>query len=210
MKKKTLKIGEILLTLLALLPGLGLLLYYVIGPAAGHMTSDCTDSLRWAQASWLSGRLISDNFSYAALLPFGGNQIFWPFLALFGYGLKAQIWGLAVFVLLFAAALYYFARGFDLSRPASAGLVSVTLLILSSSEKLREILWEHIFYYGLGLLFFCVGFGLTLRILRRDRVKRCAAELSGEGRTLFGRKFLILRSGSAILTDLVLRRRRNG
>ena len=48
------------------------------------------------------------------------------------------------------------------------------------------------------------------RIRRRDRVKRCAAELSGEGRTLFGRKFLILRSGSAILTDLVLRRRRNG
>ena len=170
MNKKLLSIGKGILPVLALLPGLGLVLYYVIGPAAGHMTSDCTDSLRWAQASFLSGRLVSDNFNYAAILPFGGNLIFWPFIALFGYGLKAQIWGLAFFVLLFAAALYYFARGLEMSRLAAAGLVSVTMLILSSSGKLREILWEHIFYYSLGILFFCVGFGLVLRIIKKDRL----------------------------------------
>ena len=169
MGKKLAKTGKVLLPLLALLPGLGLLLYYVTGPAAGHMTSDCTDSLRWAQASFLSGRLVSDNFNYAALLPFGGNLLFWPFIALFGYGLKAQIWGLTVFILLFAGALYYVARGLEMSRTAAAGLVSVTLLILSSSEKLREIMWEHVFYYNLGILFFCVGFGLVLRILKKDR-----------------------------------------
>ncbi len=166
--RKTLK--EIILPVLAVLPGLGLLLYYVLGPAAGHMTSDCTDSLRWAQASYLSGRLVSDNFNYAALLPFGGNLLFWPFIALFGYGLQAQIWGLTVFVLLFAAALYYFARGLDLSRLASAGLVSVMLLLISSSEKLREIMWEHVFYYNLGLLFFCTGFGLVMRILKKSEL----------------------------------------
>ena len=105
MGKKFAKTGKVLLPVLALLPGLAALLYYVTGPAAGHMTSDCTDSLRWAQASFLSGRLVSDNFNYAALLPFGGNLLFWPFIALFGYGLKAQIWGLTLFVLLFAAAL---------------------------------------------------------------------------------------------------------
>ncbi|MBO4872600.1 MAG: hypothetical protein J5496_04205 [Lachnospiraceae bacterium] len=170
MQKKLLTIGKILLPILALLPGLGLILYYIIGPAAGHMTSDCTDSLRWAQASFLSGRLVSDNFSYAGLLPFGGNLIFWPFIALFGYGLKAQLWGLALFAVLFAAALYYFARGLKLGRTAAAGLVSVTMLILSSGSKLREIMWEHIFYYNLGILFFCVGFGLMLRILKHDRL----------------------------------------
>ena len=170
MDKKLLKIVKIVLPVLALLPGLGLILYYIIGPAAGHMTSDCTDSLRWAQASYLSGQLVSDNFNYAGILPFGGNLIFWPFIALFGYGLKAQIWGLAVFAILFAAALYYFARGFELSRTASAGLVSVTMLILSSGSKLREIMWEHIFYYNLGILFFCVGFGLVLRIVKHDRL----------------------------------------
>ena len=160
---------EWILPVLALLPGLLLILYYVTGPAAGHMTSDCTDSLRWGQASYLSGRLISGDFTYAALLPFGGNLIFWPLIALFGYGLQAQIWGMTIFMLLFAGALYYLGRGLKLGRTASAGLVSVSMLLLSSSEKLREIMWEHIFYYNLGILFFCVSFGLALRLRHTGR-----------------------------------------
>ena len=177
--KKTQLLIQAGLTVLVLLPGLFSVLYYVTGPAAGYMTSDSTDSLRWAQASFLSGRLVSDNFGYAALLPFGGNLIFWPFIALFGYGLKAQVWGLAFFVLLFAAGVYYFARGLEMGRIASAGLVSVMLLILSGSNKLREIMWEHIFYYNLGILFFCLGFGLTLRILRKKK------EEDARGRRLY-------------------------
>ena len=124
MKDSLQKIDKKLIPFLAFLPGLILVLYYVLGPSAGHMTSDSTDSLRWAQASYLSGRLVSGNFGYAALLPFGGNQIFLPFIAIFGYSLTAQIAGLAVFVLLFAFALYYFARGLDLSPGQSGGLVS--------------------------------------------------------------------------------------
>lgn len=157
---------RILLPVLAVLPGLALVLYYIIGPAVGHMTSDCTDSLRWAEASYKSGRLISDDFKYAALLPFGGNLLFLPFIALFGFSVRAQICGLVVFALLFAFSLYYLARGLELSRTASAGFVSIVLLTLSASGKLREIMWEHVFYYNLGLLFFCFGFGLALRLIR--------------------------------------------
>ncbi len=169
MKKDTLqKIGAVVGPVLAAMPGLFLILYYIIGPAEGYMTSDCTDSMRWAQASFESGRLVSDRFYYAALLPFGGNLFFWPFIALFGYTMKAQICGLVLHAVLFAAALYYLARGIKLGRTASAGMVSVVMLILSSSPKLREILWEHIFYYNLGILFFCFGFGLALRLIRDD------------------------------------------
>lgn len=156
-----------LLPLLVLALGAALTLYYILGPAEGYMTSDCTDSLRWAQATYESGRLISDDFYYAALLPFGGNLIFLPFIALFGYSMTAQLCGLALFALLFIAALYYFATGLGYSRLTAAGMVSIMLMIMSSSAKLREIMWEHIFYYNLGLLFFCFGFGLALRILRR-------------------------------------------
>lgn len=168
---KALRIFKIAAPILALAPGLILILYYVIGPAAGYMTSDCTDSLRWAQATLESGKLISDEFYYAAILPFGGNLIFLPFVAMFGYSMTAQICGLVVFVLLFAAALYYVARGMELDRTVSAAFVSVVLLIMSSSPKLREIMWEHIFYYNLGLLFFCFGFGLALRILREGGMR---------------------------------------
>ncbi|MBQ6292274.1 MAG: hypothetical protein IJK77_00130 [Lachnospiraceae bacterium] len=157
-----------LLPLAAALPGLAVILYYLLGPAAGFMSTDCIDSLRWAEATLKSGKLISDNFKYAALIPFGGNLVFLPFVALFGFSLKAQIGGLVLFVLLMAAALYYLARGMEYSRLLSAGFVSVFFLIMSISNKLREIMWEHIFYYNLGILFFCFGFGLTLRILRDE------------------------------------------
>ena len=168
---KALRIFKIAAPIFALAPGLILILYYIIGPAAGYMTSDCTDSLRWAQATLESGKLISDEFYYAAILPFGGNIIFLPFVAMFGYSMTAQICGLVVFVLLFAAALYYLARGMNFDRAVSAAFVSVVMLIMSSSPKLREIMWEHIFYYNLGLLFFCFGFGLALRILRKGGLR---------------------------------------
>ncbi len=157
---------SVLLPILAGLFGLAVILYFTLGPSAGYMTSDCADSLRWAEATYRSGRLISDNFKYAALLPFGGNLIFLPFVALWGFSMKAQICGLVVFILLFAAALYYLARGMEYGRLVSAGFVSIVMLTLSASTKLREVMWEHIFYYNLGLLFFCFGFGLALRILR--------------------------------------------
>lgn len=155
---------------LVLAAGAGIILYYIIGPSEGFMTSDCTDSLRWSYATFESGRLVSDNFYYAAILPFGGNLIFLPFIAMFGYSMAAQLCGLTVFALLLIAALYYLARGLGYGRLASSGLVSVTVLILSSSAKLREIMWEHIFYYNLGILFFCFGFGLALRILRKGGI----------------------------------------
>ncbi len=161
-------LGTVVLPLLVLGIGAVLTLYYILGPAEGYMTSDCTDSLRWAQATFESGRLISDNFYYAAILPFGGNIIFLPFIAIFDYSMTAQLCGLALFALLFIAALYYLATGLGYSRLTSAAMVSITLMIMSSSAKLREIMWEHIFYYNLGLLFFCFGFGLALRILRGD------------------------------------------
>ncbi len=155
-----------LLPYLILIFGAGVLLYYIIGPSAGYMTSDCTDSIRWAEATLDSGKLISDEFYYAAILPFGGNLIFLPFVALFGYSMTAQICGLCLFVLLLVGALWYFASGLGYSKLTSASLVTLTLTILASGPKLREIMFEHIFYYNLGILFFCLGFGLALRIVR--------------------------------------------
>ncbi|MBQ9112990.1 MAG: hypothetical protein IJY08_05350 [Clostridia bacterium] len=157
---------SIIATLLILSVGVGTVLYYIIGPAEGFLTSDTVDSIAWANAYFETGELITDQYYYAAILPFGGNQIFYPFLAIFGYGMPAQIGGLVLFTLLLAAALYYMASGVGLSCFGSAGLTTVFMLIMSSSAKLREIMWEHIFYYNLGILFFCFGFGLAVRLIR--------------------------------------------
>lgn len=159
---------SVVLPCLLLLLCAGILLYYIIGPAEGYMSSDCTDSLRWAQAAYESGQLISESFHYAAILPFGGHLVFLPFMALFGYSMTTQVCGLACFALILIAALYYFARGLGYARLTASGMVLITMLILSSSPKLREIMLEHIFYYNLGMLFFCFGFGLALRVLREN------------------------------------------
>ncbi len=157
---------KLVLTLLILSVGVGAVLYYIIGPSQYYMTGDSTDSLRWAQASFESGKLVSPDFSYAAVLPFGGNLIFLPFIAVFGYSVAAQLAGLVLFTLIFILALWYMATGIGLKSTSAAGLITITLMIMSSSAKLREIMWEHIFYYNLGILFFCLGVGLVSRILR--------------------------------------------
>lgn len=157
---------SVITTLLILSIGLGTVLYYIIGPAEGFLTSDTVDSIAWANAYFETGELITDKYYYAAIIPVGGNQIFYPFLAMFGYGMAAQICGLVTFTLLLVAAMYYMATGVGLNCFKSAGLVSVFMLIMSSGPKLREIMWEHIFYYNLGILFFCFGFGLVVRLIR--------------------------------------------
>ena len=156
--------------------GVGLVLYYIIGPSQYYMTGDCTDSLLWSQATYESGKLVSPDFHYAAVIPFGGNLIFLPFIAIFGYGITAQICGLALFAVLLFAAIVYLARGLGYKWYTAGAMLAVTVLVLSSSAKLREIMWEHIFYYNLGILFFALGMGLAVRIFREggfiDRGKK--------------------------------------
>ena len=157
--------ASVLIVATILVVGVVPVLYYILGPARGYMTSDTTDSVLWAYRAYVSGKAADPNFYYAAILPFGGNQIYFPFVAIFGYSMAAQLCGLTLFALLFAAALWFFFSGVGLDRYRSAAGVSLTMLILSSGAKLREILWEHIFYYNLGILFFCVGMGLVFRLL---------------------------------------------
>ena len=61
--------------------GLSVILYYIIGPSRGYMTADSFDSLRWGYETYKSGKLISSDFYYAAIQPFGGNLFFLPFIA---------------------------------------------------------------------------------------------------------------------------------
>ena len=68
------------------------------------------------------------------------------------------------FALLFIASLVFLARSLRFNWYASSALVFIVTMLLSSSDKLREIMWGHVIYYSLGLLFFCVGMGLVIRL----------------------------------------------
>lgn len=158
------RIGSIVLSALLLTLAAVTVIRFILGPSEGYYTSDCTDTLFWAWASYESGQLISTDFAYAAILPFGGNLFMLLFVPFFGFSMKTQLAGMVLFFILFAAAILFFCRSIGQGWIFSSATVFVSCLVLSSSEKLLEIMWEHIIYYSLGILFFCVGLGLLFRV----------------------------------------------
>lgn len=143
-----------------------MVLYYVIFIAKGYYHSDCTDTIMWAQASYDAGALMNPDFAYAGLIPFGGQLLMLPFVALFGVGMKAQIIGMAIFCVLFVVAVVFLCRAMGFHHRWISVTVASVLLLVSSSEKLREIFWEHIIYYSLGIFFLMIGFALVLKCIK--------------------------------------------
>lgn len=151
-----------------------LVLYYVTVIAKGYYHADCTDTIMWAEAAVDAKALMNQDFAYACLLPFGGQLFMIPFVAVFGVSIKAQIIGMTLFYLIFVLALIYLCKAFSFDAKWTAALLSAALLLLSASAKLREIFWEHIIYYSLGILFLMVGLAWILRILKEDDVSDTA------------------------------------
>ena len=137
-KKKICKIASIVLPLLLILLSFAVVVYYILGPAEGYFHSDCTDTLLWAQASYDSGKLISNNFNYAALLPFGGNLLMLPFIPIFGVSMTTHNIGMVLFAVLFFLSLYALARslGYNLAKTSfiifAVTMVPLHLLVLLS------------------------------------------------------------------------------
>lgn len=149
---------------------LGVVLFYIIAVSRGYYHMDCTDTILWAQAMLDGKTIINPEFNYAGVIPFGGQLIMLPFVAIFGYGMKAQIMGMVLFALLFTAALVYFLKSINMSWRWVSVTTAAVLLFTCSSEKMREIFWCHIIYYSLGLLFLFVGLGLVFNMLKQDKI----------------------------------------
>lgn len=147
-----------------------IVLYYVIEVAKGYYHSDCTDTIMWAQAACDAGALVNEDFGYAGLLPFGGQLLMIPFVKIWGVGLKAQIAGMTVFYLCFCAAVIIFCRVIKFGWGWTGFTLSTVLMLVSSSEKLREIFWEHIIYYSQSVLGIVIGVALVLLCLNNWNV----------------------------------------
>ncbi len=157
------------LPIFILLCTLGFVLYYITGPMLVLLNSDYLDSLVWANVTAETGDILSTEFNYAALLPFGSPLWMVPILKIFGYGIKAQVLSMAVFAVLFISAAYYFFRSLKFKRLIAALAAAVFCLVMSGSDVLLEMFWGHTIYYSLGLLFFLLLMGLTLRLTDATR-----------------------------------------
>lgn len=177
----------------------GICLYYIVCLSKGDFHSDCTDSLYWANATVESGKIFDENFRYAAMLPFSASLWFIPIIKLFGVTMRAQIIGMSVFLVLFTAAIWFMCRSMNWSVRATCSMISALLLILSGSDKLREIMWGHVIYYSLALLIICVGTGLVFRFEKHfaGLVSSAKKKKSIAGAVIFGALTALLFAGNA-------------
>lgn len=177
----------------------GICLYYIVCLSKGDFHSDCTDSLYWANATVESGKIFDENFRYAAMLPFSASLWFIPIIKLFGVTMRAQIIGMSVFLVLFTAAIWFMCRSMNWSVRATCSMISALLLILSGSDKLREIMWGHVIYYSLALLIICVGTGLVFRFEKHfaGLVSPVKKKKSIVGAVIFGSLTALLFAGNA-------------
>ncbi len=162
--KRWFKVAFALIASIPMIAALYLALYYIYGPGEGYFHSDCTDTLYWANAALEGNGIFDDQYNYAALLPFSTVWIMQPLIKLFGFGMTSHNLGMAIFAVLFAGSIYFCARSAKLSHLWSSTAVFAVFMLLSCSDKLREMMWGHTIYYSLGLvlLFFLIGFGLKL------------------------------------------------
>ncbi|MBR3290340.1 MAG: hypothetical protein IKI63_06155 [Clostridia bacterium] len=143
---------------------LGTVVYFILFCLRNFFNSDYADSMIWAQSMAEGGMPFHPDYTYACLLPFGGNLIFLPFYWMFGMSMTTEICGMLLFAALFSASLLFLCRSLGWSWSWSTLTLAILLGVLCSTVKLREIFFGHIIYYSLGALFWFVGLGLLLRI----------------------------------------------
>ena len=167
---------------------LAIVVYYIMGPSRGFFHSDCADTMFWAQAIVEGGRVLNPDFYYAAILPFGANFWFVPLISLFGVTMLTQTLGMAIFALVFMLSAIFLFRSLQWRYPWRLLATAALMLILSSSEKLREIMWGHVIYYSLILTLVFLGLGLIIRLLDHD----IFLAYPSEGKTWRSRILLLL------------------
>ncbi len=135
-------------------------LYYIFGPARVEFHADCTDTFLWALTSVESGKWIDPDFSYACILPFGGSLLMLLWYPFFGLSMLTHQLGIATFTILLSAACLWALTHMEFSKNGAACATAAFLLLVTGSEKIREIFFGHIIYYSLGILFLLVAFAL--------------------------------------------------
>ncbi len=142
-------------------------IYYMFGPSEGYLHSDCVDTMTWAGATIDSGKLFSTSFYYPYLLPFGATFFVYPFMLVFGFTMLAFRLAMLTFMIVLSLAIYFTARGMQWNRKTALTAVAVELITVSSSNKLRELFWEHIIHYSLGALLAFVLLALTFALIKK-------------------------------------------
>ncbi len=147
-------------------------LYFIIFKLRFVYNSDYADTLMWTDAMVQGKGIFNRNFSYACLMPFGGQWFFLPFYPIFGVSVNTAICGMSLFVVCLVCAILFFCRSLNFEWKWSFFSVFAVLSVFTASEKLREIYFGHILYYSLGSFGILIGLSLLIRTNRAYNTKK--------------------------------------
>ena len=159
LKKSLIYVAAILFAVLSA----GTVVYYIICPSAAYFHADCSDTILWAQASYDSGAMFNPDFGYAAMLPFGGTTLMIPFIGIFGVSMTTHRIGMVIFALIMFASVFGLCKTIRLGTPLSLTATGAFALVMCSSEKMREIFYEHVIYYSISAVIIFVLLSLFVK-----------------------------------------------
>lgn len=184
-KDKIITVISYILPILIFLGVIASVVYYITVGFKSEFHADCTDTIMWANASHESGHVYDKNFSYACFLPFGINLIMQPLISIFGLSLKAHIIGMLGYLILLVVFFCLMLKEMHWNIRSICFAGSVMLAVTVSSQKLREIFWQHTIYYSLGLLFIVIGLYLYFRLLNLSNKRQSLDPKDKKSQRLF-------------------------
>lgn len=166
-------------------------IYFITSAYRAEFHSDCTDTILWANASIEGGAVYDENFGYACFLPFGINVIMQPLINMFGLTMKAQIWGMMSYFILLTLFFCLMLKEMHWNIRSILIACSVFLSMTISSQKLREIFWQHTIYYTLGILFIVIGLYLYFHMLNLTEKLKSLNPKDTKGKITFLRFMIV-------------------
>ena len=142
-----------LISTAVLATGLIVVMFYIFCREIVDYNLDFTDSLIWAAASVESHSLINPDFWYAYIIPFSGSLLMIPIVKILGVTYLAHELGMALFAIVFTAAVLFGVHAMGLTMRKSCMLTGILLLIISSSSITRMIFFGHVIHYSLAMVF---------------------------------------------------------
>ena len=166
-------------------------IYFITSAYRAEFHSDCTDTILWANASIEGGAVYDENFGYACFLPFGINVIMQPLINMFGLTMKAHIWGMMSYFILLILFFCLMLKEMHWNIRSILIACSVFLSMTVSSQKLREIFWQHTIYYTLGILFIVIGLYLYFHMLNLSEKIKSLNPKDTKGKITFLRFMIV-------------------
>lgn len=126
---------------------------------------DYLEDIYWSEALLKSGKLISNDFTYYYMIPFGANIIMAPFVALLGPCMLANQIGMIVFLVIYLVAIFTLAR--SLFKDFNKQCYFVAIVSMFTFTYIGDQFWHHVIYYNLAFVCSVGQIGCSINIFNK-------------------------------------------